>query len=423
MRDWALSILVVLLVHTVPANAVEPSVPARTGTRLTLGDAIQRAGETGPGMRAARAGQTSAAVTRKAAASPVSLPPRLEIEVARHSYPGGVGTDVTASLWQDLSLGGLGTAKRSFAASNTQVRAIELELARRQAVHHATIAWVDARHARSLSALREKSLSLAEQMVRVTASRVQAGAVPPVELVLATSVLGSTRASLLDAHGRVVEADARLRHAVGLDPNTPLEIDADLTQSDAPAKEAPADLTRTIKGHPLVRLAEMGARQADARAELEAARGRPVLGVGLSYAREATGDRLFGAMVSLPLPIVNPAALEASMARAEADIARARSQEVETALVREALVAWHETGHARELREALKSGSLEPGQSALGEILKRYERGDVGLAETLAARRELVSVEEAYLAACADVFRADARFAYVAGPRRSAVTQ
>ena len=180
-------------------------------------------------------------------------------------------------------------------------------------------------------------------------------------------------------------------------------------------------MIETVKtDHPLIKLALATARQADAQAELEASRGRPTLGLGIGYTRETTGDRLVGAMVSLPLPIVNPSALEASTARAEADMARARAHEVEAVLMREARVALHDRMHARELRAALQSGSLEPGRMALQETMRRYESGDVGLAETLTARRELLGVEEAHLSACADVYRADAKLSYIAGEVRLA---
>ncbi|MHB9005215.1 MAG: TolC family protein, partial [Coriobacteriia bacterium] len=328
-------------------------------------DVLQRASERGPGILVAKSGKAGAARTREAASSILSFPPRLQVDVARHSYPGGAGMDVTAALWQDLSLGGLGSARRDFATAETNVREVELALARRQAVHAAMLAWIDAWHWRALVKLRIKSVSLAQQMYEVTEARVRAGSVPPVELSLAASVLGGARASLIDAHGRVVEADARLRHSVGLPPDRPLEIVGDLERSDDRAIDERSHIEQVERAHPLVKLAQAHAQQADSRAELEASRGRAVLGVGVSYARETTGDRILGAMVSVPLPIVNPMALEASTARGEAGMARMRVQEIAYALANEIRVAVHEREHARELRSALRTGALGPGRDAL----------------------------------------------------------
>jgi outer membrane protein, heavy metal efflux system len=423
MRAWTTPLIVLLTLVGTSATAVEPQSVApphyERGPVVRVGrqDVLQRASARGPGILVARSGKASAARTREAASSFLSLPPRLEVEVARHSYPGGAGMDVTAALWQDLSLGGMGAARRDFAKASTNLRAVEFQLARREAVHNAMLAWIDAWHWRALVALRAKSVSLAEQMFRIAQSRLEAGSVPPVELSLAASVLGAARASLLDAHGRVVEADARLRHGLGLPPDRPVEIVGDLERSDDGPIDEKSHIEQVRRAHPLVKLAEAHATQADAHAELQASRGRPVLGVGVSYARETTGDRILGAMVSLPLPLVNPAAIEASTARGDADMARMRVQEIADTLAREIRVAIHEREHTRELRAALRTGALGPGRDALREVLKRYEGGAVGLAETLSARREFVAVEEAYLAACADVHRADANLAYIAaGP-------
>lgn len=403
-------LLVLALLSSAPARASGP--PVRVDRRTV----IQRAQEVGPGMLVARAGKSSAARSREAADSLLSLPPRVELEVARHAYPGGAGMDVVAALWQDLSLGGIGRAKNQVADANVRARDLELELARRQAIHRGMMAWIDALHARALLEFRTQSVVLAQQMVTITGARVRAGAVPPVELTLAASVLGSSKAALIDAQAKLIHADGNLRHALGLEPDVALAVVGDLRTSDERRIDGQKQIEWAQREHPLVKLALAQAQQADARAQLEASSGGPVLGVGVSYAREATGDRVLGAMVSLPLPVLNPAAFEASLARSEAEMASMRAREVAAALATQVRLALHKRAQARELRAALQTGALTPGRAALGELIKRYEAGAVGLAETLSARRELLAVEEATLSSSADVHRADADFALLAGP-------
>ncbi len=225
MRVWTLPFLASLWLVAMPAAVVEPPAPGNAVMRIGRDDVVQRAAQRGPGMLTARTGKASAARIRKAADSVLSLPPRVEIGVARHKYPGGAGMDVTAALWQDFSLGGLGAAKQDVAKSHADVRGLKVELARRQAIHAAMLAWIDAWHRRSLLSLRRRSAVLAEQLVGIAESRLKAGADPPVELALAKSVLGSARASLIDVRGRVEEADARLRHALGLPPDVRIDIE------------------------------------------------------------------------------------------------------------------------------------------------------------------------------------------------------
>jgi outer membrane protein TolC len=128
-------------------------------------------------------------------------------------------------------------------------------------------------------------------------------------------------------------------------------------------------------------------------------------------------------MVSIPLPLVDPGAFEAARAHGEATVELTRGEEVALLLERETRVALHEREHAREVRDALQSMAIEPGRRALDEILRRYGAGAVGITETLAARRELLMVEESYLASCADVHRVDIRLEHAVGgalPRKEA---
>lgn len=417
VRKLALGIILAVGLLAEPVRAAEPQVSASV-TRLGRVEVVRRATAAGPGVKAAQAGGDAATRLRAAASSVVSVPPRLEVDVARHSYPGGAGVDITAALWQDLSLVGLGAAKQGFAQATADVRRIELELARRHAVHQAMLAWIEAWYASALEGLRAKNVDLAQQMTRIAQSRVEGGAVAPVELALAQSVVGAARASHLEARGRRVDADARLRHALALPPDVGIEIVGDLTHSDdgASINEA-AHIERVLTHHPLVRLAQSQTRKYESQAELEAARGGAFLGVGVSYAHEATGDRIIGVGLAVPIPLVNPTAFEAAAVRGEAQVSRVLVRDTQQVLAQEIRVALYDRQHARELRSVILDLSLQPARAALAEVLKRYEGGAVGLVETLSVRKELLSAEEAYLQACANVHRADATLEYVAaGP-------
>lgn len=416
-RQTVLGMILALGLLAWPLRAAETPLSTSVA-RIGRSDVVQRAMAAGPGVNAARVGGDGATRLRSAASTMLSVPPRLEVDVARRSYPGGAGMDVTAALWQDLSLGGLGAAKRDYADATVETRRIELELARRRAVHEAMLAWIDAWHARALVELRSRNVEVAEQMASIAQARVQGGDIAPVELTLARSVVGAARASLLEAHGRSIEADARLRHALALPPDVRIEIVGDLTRSDDTTKvDERAHIERVLSHHPLVRLAQSKARRYASEAELESARGRPFLGVGVSYGRETTGDRIVGVGVAIPLPVLNPSAFESTALRGEADVSRMVVRDTQEALAREIRVALHEREHARELRAMILGLSLQPARAALVEVLKRYELGAVGLIETLSVRKELLSTEEAYLEACASVHRADANLEYVAaGP-------
>lgn len=323
--------------------------------------------------------------------------------------------DVSAGVWQDISLRGHGAARQSYAEASTKARELELELARRDAVARAMQSWVDARHGRELLVLREQSAELAVRMRSIAQVRVRDGSAPPLEESLATSVYGQARAAVIDAEGMVVEADASLRHALGLGATVPIRPVGELSRTDDRQVDEAVALALVMKGHPAIRLARARAHEAEQHARLATSLAGPVLGVGLTYSHEATGDRVLGGVVSVPLPLVDPGAFDAARARGEATVEREHGDEVALLLEREIRLALHEREHAREMRDALQSMAIEPGRRALQEILRRYAAGAVGISETLAARRELLMAEESYLAACADVQRADIRLEHAVG--------
>jgi len=84
-------------------------------------------------------------------------------------------------------------------------------------------------------------------------------------------------------------------------------------------------------------------------------------------------------------------------------------------MAREVRQAVHERHHAREVRETLLKGAVEPGRQAMKEVTRRYEAGAVDLSIVLSARRELLSAEEGFWAAAADVQRADFRLEHALG--------
>lgn len=388
----------------------------------------RRAEMVGPGVIPARVANVEATRTRSAVDIPLSRPPRLELDVARRSWPQGAGIpgsnglDITGRLWQDFSLGGYGGARESYADAVLDRSKAHAELTRRDAIARATNAWVDARYGREMLALRKESKEAAEELLRIADARVRAGSAPPMEVALARAVLGAARAGVLSAEGQVIVADGDLRYAVGLGPDTALQPIGGLSETD----DREIDEQRTIdlaqSHHPFVLRARAEADSNQQYAEVLAAAGRPFLGVGVSYTREGDNTRIVGGMLSIPLPFVNPNVLESSMVRSEAAVGRAQIKDIQAHVAREVRQAIHERYHAREVREELRTGAVLPGKEAVREMTRRYEAGAVELATVLAVRRELLVSQEGFLAAAVDVQRADIRLEHAAGgpaPRRA----
>jgi len=389
--------------------------PPTGGTVLDVATVRQRAEAAGPGVLPARVAGAEAARTRDAVRSPLSHPPRLEVDVGRRSNMPGSGVDVTARVWQEFSLGGLGSARANYADALKDRAKANAELSRRDAIARAMNAWVDSRYGREVLLLRKQSAGAAEEMLRIAEARLRAGTSPPSEAALARSVVGATHAAVLGAEGIIIVADGDLRYAVALPPDATLQPVGDLAQTDDRPIDEEATVTLAQRNHPVALIARTHAHAAEQGAEVATASGRPFIGLGLSYTHEGSGERILGGMVSVPLPFVNPNILEASVLRGEAAVGRAQVVDVQASVAREVRQAVHERYHARQVREELWTGAVLPGREAMREIIKRYEAGAVDLATALAARREVLLAEEGFLAAAADVQRADIRLEHAVG--------
>jgi outer membrane protein TolC len=399
-RSWP--IIALLLTAALPAAAAPP-------VQLGLEQAAERAERLAPELGPARAAVTGARRARRAASAVLSAPPRIELAAGPrwHSDPRETGIDVSVGAWQDLSLGGLVGARRSFARSLDGEARARLELTRQDARTRAALAWIDARLARELVRVRQQSLEHAREIARIARARVDAGSVAPAEETLAQVAVGNARAQLLDAGGRKLVAETRLRQLTGIAARSPIELVGPL---DAPERPG----IRACRS-PDLALAEARTRSSRASAEATRALGRPVLSLGPSLTREATGDLILLARAAFPLPFTNPAALDAARADAEADVARAETSALRRNLQRESELAREEGQHARELRQALAEGVVSPAREALRQTLAQFAAGKIDTSVVLAARRELLAAEERWAEAAADARRADLTLARLLG--------
>lgn len=389
--------------------------------RMDFADAIRRAERTAPALGPRRAALEGSRQLIRAADQKLSHPPRLEVEVGPRfrSNPSRTGVDATLGLWQDLPLGGPGSARRRWAHASRGEAEARLRVTLEDVRAEAALAWIDLRLARELERIRQESLDHARSIARLAGARVRAGSVPPSDESAAKALVGRAKTDVIDAEGRTFVAETALRHLTGtrdrhIEPVGPLEL-ADRRLSLAPL------LTEARGAQPDVVAAERTVERLQRQAEVQLAQSKPLLSVGPSVTREATGDWLLLARASVPLPIVNANAVDSARARADASVQRAESRLVRANLERELDLALHEREHARELRDALKDGVIGPASEALRQALAQYEAGSIDTTSVLAARRELLSARERWAEACADVRRADVRLMRLLGRDPGAV--
>ncbi|MBK7582531.1 MAG: TolC family protein [Myxococcales bacterium] len=402
-------LLLVLALSTLASTALGAPV------RMDLADAMRRAERHAPALGPRRAAVQSTRGLARAAVQKLSVPPRIEIEVGPRfrSNPSRVGVDATLGLWQDLPLGGVGSARRRWAAAVGGEADARLVVTVHDARAEAALSWIDMRLARELEGIRRESLEHAQSIAKVAGARVRAGSVPPSEEATAKALAGRARTDVIDAEGRAFVAETALRHLTGTQTQN-IEVVGPLDVADRPLA-LPQLLAAARAGQPDVLAADAAALRGERAVEMTRALGKPSLALGPSVTREATGDWIVLARAAFPLPLVSPAAVETARARAEASVQRAEARHARAALERELDLALHERQHARELRDALREGVIGPAREALRQSLAQYEAGSIDTASVLAARRELLGAQERWAEAAADVRRADIRLMRLMG--------
>lgn len=395
---------VVALLLATPIGAVaEPA-------RLDLQAAMRRAAELAPSLGPATAAVHGARGQKEAADVALPTPPRLEVAVGPRFVKGAGDARLEASLgaWQDISLGSYGSSRRRLAHASSIEAERRFGLAVIDARTAAALAWVEARLARELVRIRNESLTNARRVEELARARVEGGKARPSELSLAAVVAGRADAELLAAQGQQFVADAHLRWWVALKPQALFELAGELEVADAPF-DLPSALRTARRRQPDVLLAAASAERRAQAAEAIAASGRPFLSFGPNVVREGTGDWILLARLAVPLPTVNPAALEAAQARAESLVARAQVAEQAAITDGQIELAVEEREHTRLLRARLRDNVVAQAREALAQAFARYETGSEDIGIVLQARREALSGEEEWAAAAAEVRRADIR--------------
>lgn len=382
----------------------------QSGLVLTLEQAMALASREAPELLEARAARDGVQGLRRAADRLLHRPPRVELEVGPRRLAGGgrMGVDATVGVFQEFSVGGYGNRLKRFADSTERSVDSQWRLAQVDARLAAALAWIDARLARQLRALRQHALEEAREVLRIAEARVRSGSAAPSERALARSLAGASEAAVLAAEGDIVSADAALRHVCGLDPHAGLSLIGPLDRPDLVLDET-AVREAALRHSPELALGRARAEAAHRYADLGRAHSKPFVEVGPSLTREGTGDWILLGVLRMPLPGIDPMAPENALRELDARLAQARLTVTERVLLRDLELAVHEREHAIRTRDVLLVGAIEPAVMAVRESRLQYEVGRSDITTVLAARRELARAREQWAASAADVRRAEAR--------------
>lgn len=394
---WSVLLTVVLVAR---AAAAEP---------IALPHAIREGARRGPAVLEAQHVRGAAAeLERDHGAALPSVPQATIMAGARDPRGLPLGPETVLTVQQEVSLRGLGSARKDAAKWAERAAASDVERARIEGAATAALAWVALLEAQELLRVRGIAADDAGRLARIADARATAGVVTGADRALAQAEVGAAKLALLDGEGRALEAKLSLAHAMGISLKTYYTLIADggFDGFSSPASsESPAAL----------RAAEARAHQADAELAVTHAALGPTFSFGASVWREGSGDKAAAAIISVPLPFFDPARYDAAKQRVAAAAASARVDRLRVELEHQTRLAMHEREHTREVKTTVDADVLAPLRTALTTAMTAYSAGTGELSVVLLARKAAFAAEERAIAAAADVERADIQLAALTG--------
>jgi outer membrane protein, heavy metal efflux system len=413
-----LSVLIATLLAAVSISAQSPGGQAQLAGRfvdpangLSLEQAIARAIEQEPSLRAARSEVEVAQGTK----SQASLRPNPSVSFEWRDEPGG--TDHLATIGVEWPLDLFRRGER-VAVADHEVKVAQLSASDRERLLEAE---VRARYGDVLATIRD--LALLDEIVAATQnqfdllrSRVEQGASPPLERDLLDVELRRVQADRLLQAGRTETAVFELKRVLGMKADAALTVRDTfeaLVQGESAAAAQIGDMS-TVEQRADVR--EAAARIDMAVAKIDRAESEGRIDVSLfgnymrmdagfpqrGFAPNGTLERVRGqfnywsAGAKLTIPILNRNQGHAAVARAERTGAAAAYDAARLAAEAELASARARDEHAREAVRIYSAGAQTLARQNLTVVGQSYELGRVTVFEVLAERRRYLDVERAY---------------------------
>lgn len=384
---------------------------------MSLAEAIARARQHEPGLRAARSGPEVAAALQTQA----GLRPNPIVSVERRAARGGPERETMASVEWPLDL-----FRRS---GRLAVAAGELEAARHAVNNRERLLAGDvrARYGDVLAALADLTVldglvAAVERQHALLRSRVQEGASPPLDRDLLDVEVRRLQADRLLQAGRVEAAVFELKRILGLSPADPLRVRDSLEQI-VRAEDTPVVAGESRPARADVREAEARVKVTDARIDRARREGRLDLSLFGRYIRMDAGaamgprsDFAGGAMVMVPLFNRNQGVTAA--ARAERAGAAAEGDAVRLAAAAEVASARARDEHARQALTVFGESAVSLARQNLDVVAQSYELGRLTVFDVLAEQRRYLEIERAYVDALRAAFEARTALELAMGDER-----
>ena len=412
---WPLG-LAVLFINPVFAQTLDPSLSVRpvvaapaSGASLTLDEALSRATDANPTLRAAA--REVSAVDATVLQARTRPNPELQglVEDLRNAT-----RITTVQINQPIELGGKRGARIAAAEKNRSAASLALDVQRAEIRADVVTAFADVLAAQEGLRLAQATADLAQRASGVAARRVLAGKVSPVEETRARVAEANVRLEAAVAVNELAASRKRLAGLWGAAIPDFAQVQGNL--ESLPPLPPLTDLNQQLETSPALLRARLEIERRSALTRVERSLRTPDVTISLGARRNnelGLNQAIVGA--SLPLPLFNRN--QGNILEAERRTDKARDElAAATVQASNSLTQAHSRlDVARQSVTTLREQILPGAQSAYDAATKGFELGKFNFLEVLDAQRTLFQARAQYQRALAESYRAAAEIERVLG--------
>jgi cobalt-zinc-cadmium efflux system outer membrane protein len=370
--------------------------------------------------RAERQSLEAAAAREDAARTILPSNPVLSGWVARRSAA-SEGPDVnwSATLAQEVEIGGQRGERRRAAAFGRQSRADLVRVAERDAAAEALFAYFETIAAREQVVLTKELEATARRVAEAARGASARGLIAGVDADVADAALVAVEDALLVRERRAREASAGLATSLGLAPSTDLGVDGALEPLAVAGELAEKGGFREVHTRPEVLALHAESRAEQARADLLRRQRIPSPTISAFIERDGFSEQVLGLGLSFPVPLPHPLGQTFAGEIAEAE-ALSRATRTRAALVERdvrANSARAVAAYTAARRRTLLYGAerTDRARDSLRRMASEIEAGRLAVRDAVIAQEALIDLLLAALTAKEDLCMASVGLARAAG--------
>lgn len=362
-----------------------------------------------------------AAHARELAVSPL-LPsnPILGLNIARRSRESGRALNWTASLSQELEIGGQRAARRAAAHADVASADQQLVLARRRVAAAAWLAYFELLGARDQQLLAASSSATAEAVASAARARADNGLSAPIEADVADALAIRLLSSKLSATRRLRAASSQLAALLGKpDLNAQLEVAGELAPLAGVERIAAASGEDDFRERPELRALEAEQAELQHRAETFRRTRVPNPTLGVFVEDEGFSEHVLGVGVTMPIPLPGEVGRMYTGEIAEAEALARQVESERTRVLRELRLALQnartEYQSRREEAQAFTAVRVERARTGLLALSSEVANARLSVRDAVVTQTALIELLQADVTARVALCAASVQLAFALG--------